>query len=607
MRQKQIRILKELVEQKFLPFVRRPSRYIGGEVNQIKKDLHSVDVTVGLCFPDIYEIGMSYTGMAVLYEVVNRLDWAAAERVFVPWMDAEQIMRENNVPLYSLESMAAVADLDILGFSMTNEMCFTNVLNMIDLAGLAISAADRDETCPLIIGGGQISNSAEPMSKFIDMFVLGEGEEALVKILELFREFKQKGRARKEFLIEAAKKFEFVYVPSLYEFEYDGEKIRSFKAKQDGLPTSFKNAVVEDLDSAVIPPAPIVPFAEAVHERISIEIMRGCPGRCRFCQASFCRRPIRFRSVDKIVESAKEIYHATGFDTVSLLSLSTADYPDLEELVVRLKEYFEPKHVGLSLPSLRVKEQLGLLPKLVASVRKGGLTIAVEAASEKLRKVINKPITNADLFAAVEAAYTEGYQLIKLYFMVGFPGETEEDIKEIANLSYEIAKLRKKIDNKTANVNVAVSWLVPKSHTPFGWLGQKDKTYFENARSIILKQKRELNAKFLQFKFHHIETSILESCMGTADRRMCDVIETAWKNGAKFDLWTECFNYDIWKKAFAAHNLDPETLAQRSYDADEILPWQHLGMPDKKSLAGHFKEAMDIAGRQDPGQTQAAS
>jgi radical SAM family uncharacterized protein len=594
---RQIRIVKELVEQKFLPFVRRPSRYIGGEVNQIKKDLNAVDVTVGLCFPDIYEIGMSYTGMAVLYEVVNRLDWAAAERVFAPWADAEQIMRDNAVPLYSLESMAAVADLDILGFSMTNEMCFTNVLNTLDLAGLPISSADRDQTCPLIIGGGQISNSAEPMSKFIDMFVLGEGEEALVKILELFRQFKQKGGTRKEFLIEAAKKFEFVYVSSLYEFEYDGEKIRSFKAKQDDFPTSFKNAIVEDLDTAAIPLSPIVPFAEAVHERVCIEIMRGCPGRCRFCQASFCRRPIRFRSVDKIIESAKEIYDATGFDTVSLLSLSTADYPDLEELVVRLKKYFDPKRVGLSLPSLRVKEQLELLPKLITSVRKGGLTIAVEAANEKLRKVINKPITNADLFAAVEAAYKEGYQLIKLYFMVGFPGESEDDIRGIVDLSYEIARLRRKIDNKTANVNVAVSWLVPKSHTPFGWLGQKDKNYFENAKSIILKQKRELKAKFLKFKFHNIETSILESCMGTADRRMCDVIETAWKNGAKFDLWTECFNYDIWKKAFAAHGLDPEVLAQRSYEADEILPWQHLGMPDKKSLVGHFKDAMDIAGQ----------
>ena len=323
--QKEIRIVKDIVEEKFLPFVRRPSRYIGGEVNEIVKDLSSVDVTVGLCFPDIYEIAMSYTGLAVLYEVVNGLDWAAAQRDFAPWADAEKIMRDNDVPLYSLESMAAAGDLDVLGFSMTNEMCFANVLNMLDLAGVPISSADRTEEHPIVIGGGQVSNSAEPMSKFIDMFILGEGEEALVSVLELLRQFKQKGSCREDFLIEAARRFEFVYVPSLYEFEYAGQKIKSFNARHDDIPVTFKNAVVDDFDAATVPMKPIIPFAEAVHERVSVEIMRGCPGRCRFCQASYCRRPIRFRSVDRIVEIAKQNYLATGFDTVSLLSLSTAD------------------------------------------------------------------------------------------------------------------------------------------------------------------------------------------------------------------------------------------------------------------------------------------
>ncbi len=595
MQQRQIRILKDMIAEKFLPFVRRPSRYIGGEVNQIVKELNGIDVTVGLCFPDIYEIAMSYTGLAVLYEVVNALDWAAAERVFAPWTDAEKVMRDNDVPLYSLESMAAAGDLDVLGFSMTNEMCFANVLNMLDLAGVPISSADRSEEHPIIIGGGQVSNSAEPMSKFIDMFILGEGEEAIVSVLELLREFKQKSASREDFLVEAAREFEFVYVPSLYEFEYDGQKIRSFNAKRDDIPVTFKNAVVDDLDTAAVPAKPIVPFAEAVHERVSVEIMRGCPGRCRFCQASYCRRPIRFRSVDRIVEIAKQNYLATGFDTVSLLSLSTGDYPNLEELVVKLKEYFDPKRVGVSLPSLRVKEQLALLPKLVTSVRKGGLTIAVEAASEKLRKVINKNITNEDLFAAIEAAYAQGFQLIKLYFMVGFPGETEDDIKEIANLAYEIAKLRNNVDGKTANVNVAISWLVPKSHTPLAWLGQKDRAYFENAKDIILDRKRELRARFLKFKFHQVERSILESVMGRADRRMCEVVETAWKNGARFDLWSEGFDYGIWQEAFAEHGLDAEAAAQRSFDTDEILPWEHLGGAGKKYLVDHFNTAMEEA------------
>jgi radical SAM family uncharacterized protein len=595
MQNKEIRIVKDIVEEKFLPFVRRPSRYIGGEVNEIVKDLSSVDITVGLCFPDIYEIAMSYTGLSVLYEVVNALDWAAAQRVFAPWTDAEEVMRANDVPLYSLESMAHAGDLDVLGFSMTNEMCFANVLNMLDLAGVPIHSDKRTEEHPIIIGGGQVSNSAEPMSKFIDMFILGEGEEALVSVLELLREFKQKEASREDFLVAAAKMFEFVYVPSLYEFEYDGERIKSFNAKRDDIPLTFKNAVVQYLDGAAVPMKPIIPFAEAVHERVSVEIMRGCPGRCRFCQASYCKRPMRFRSVDRIVEIAKQNYLATGFDTVSLLSLSTADYPELEELVVKLREYFDDKRVGVSLPSLRVKEQLALLPKLITSVRKGGLTIAVEAASEKLRRVINKNITNEDLFAAIEAAYVQGFQLVKLYFMVGFPGETEEDIKQIVDLACEIGKLRRNVDGKTANVNVAISWLVPKAHTPFAWLGQKDREYFENARRIIFNRKDELRAKFLKFKFHKIEQSLLESVMGRSDRRMCEVVETAWKKGARFDLWSEGFDYERWQQAFAEHGFDLEKAAQKSFDTDEILPWEHLGGADKKYLADHFNNAMKDA------------
>ena len=323
--------------------------------------------------------------------------------------------------------------------------------------------------------------------------------------------------------------------------------------------------------------------------------MRGCPGRCRFCQAGFCRRPIRYRSVDHVLEIAKQNYLATGFDTVSLLSLSTADYPDLEELVVRLQEYFQPHHVGISLPSLKVKRQLQLLPKMVTSVRKSGLTIAVEAAGEKLRKVINKPISDDDLFAGVRAAYEAGFQRLKLYFMVGFPGETEEDIAQIAELSYRLARLRKDVDGKVANINVAVSWLVPKPHTPFGWLGQKDRAYFENARDMILRQKRKLNARFLQFKFHNIENSILESAIARGDRRMANVIETAWRNGAKFDLWGECFDYNIWVEAFAEHGADADTAAQRSFAADETLPWQHLGGPEKEYLLKHFTNAIEAA------------
>ncbi len=594
MNRKDVTILSDRVEGEFLPFVRRPGRYIGGEVNQVKKDLAQCDLRVALCFPDVYEIGMSHTGLGIIYDCLNKMKGVAAERVFAPWTDAEQVMREKNIPLFSLESKAAAASFDIVGFSLTNELCYANVLNMLDLGGIAVRSAERGEDDPLIVGGGGMSNCCEPMADFVDLFLLGEGEEAVVEFVELVREMKRAGAAKKEMLVEAAKRFEWAYVPSLYEFEYEGERIKSFKAKEEGLRCEFANAVVQDFDEASVPQRPIVPFVEAVHERVSVEIMRGCPGRCRFCQASFCRRPIRYRSVERIIEIAKANYHATGFDTVSLLSLSSADYPELEELVAGLREYFTQRHVGVSLPSLRVGKQLTLLPKLVKGVRKGGLTIAVEAASERLRRVVNKPLKDEDLFAAVEAAYRAGWQRLKLYFMVGLPGETEEDIARIAKLSYDLAVLRKEVSGRPGQINVAVSWFVPKAHTPFGWLGQKPMEYFQRAKVLILNEKDRLGARFLNFKFHNIERSILESAIGRADRRWGQIIEADWRAGARFDLWDECFDYELWKEAFAKSGTNVETAAQREFEREEILPWQHLGSPEKGYLLGHLDEAEGI-------------
>jgi len=581
MNKKEVIILAERLDQQFLPFVRKPGRYIGGEINQTKKDLLNCNLTVALCFPDIYEVGMSYTGLAIIYDYLNKIKDIAAERVFAPWLDAEKILRDKKIPLFSLESKAALASFDIVGFSLTNELCYTNVLNMLDLGGINIRSDDRNENDPLVIAGGGMANCCEPMADFVDLFLLGEGEEAIVELAELIKSEKQLGASKKDILIKAAKKFDWVYVPTLY-----NSKLKTQNSK-------LSNAVVEDFENAPALLRPIVPFTQAVHERVSVEIMRGCPGRCRFCQASFCRRPVRCRSVEKITEIARACYHATGFDTIGLLSLSTADYPDLEELIVKLNEYFQDKHVGLSVPSLRVDRQLKLLPKLVTSVRKGGLTIAVEAAGERLRQIINKPLKDEDLFAAAEAAYRAGWQRLKLYFMVGLPGETEQDIRQIAHLSFELAKLRKKIDGKTGQINVTISWLVPKPHTPFGWLGQKPKTYFEQAKQLILDEKKRLRAKFLQFKFHDIERSILESAIGRGDRRFCNIIEEAWKNGAKFDLWDECFNPAIWRTAFEKFGLDLESLAQRQFGTDDNLPWEHLGGPDKKYLLDHFEKAMD--------------
>lgn len=584
--------MTDRIEREFLPFVRRPSRYIGGEINQIQKNLANCNLTVALCFPDIYEIAMSYTGLAIIYDILNKFDDVAAERAFAPWLDAEKILRQKNIPLFTLESKASLKSFDVIGFSLTNELCYTNVLNMIDLAGLNVRSRLRSEDDPLIIAGGGMANCCEPLADFIDLFVLGEGEDSVEELARLIKTAKQNGQTKKQILLKAALEFEWAYVPSLYGFEYESEKIKSFGPTLPALRGQFKNAVVQDFENAPVPLCPIVPFTQAVHERVSVEIMRGCPGRCLFCQAGFCRRPVRCRSIEKITDTAKACYHATGFDTVSLLSLSTANYPKLEELIASLHEYFRDKHVGLSLPSLRVDQQLKLLPELMASVRKSGLTIAVEAASEKARENINKPLKNEDLFAAVEAAYKAGWHLLKLYFIVGLPGETEDDIRQIVHLADQLAALRRKIDGKTGQINITISWFVPKSHTPLGWTAQKPKSYFENARRLILDEKKYLRAKFLSFKFHNIERSILESATGRGGRQLCSVIESAWQSGARFDLWDECFDYQIWKKAFEKSGLDVETIAQRQFGYDEILPWEHLGGPDKKYLLSLLDKTM---------------
>ena len=594
MENKSIIILEDRINSEFLPFVRRPGRYIGGEINQIKKNLRSCDLTVALCFPDIYEIGMSHLGLAIIYDILNNIAGIAAERVFAPWGDGEKILRQKNIPLFSLESKAALKSFDVIGFSLTNELCYTNVLNIIDLAGLNVRSSRRQESDPLIIAGGGQANCCEPMAEFVDLFVLGDGEDTAPELMQLIKAEKKAGATKKQILRKAAENFEWVYVPSLYKFEFENSKIKAIEPLFAGLTTQRKNAVTKDFENTPVPLKPLVPFVQAVHERVSIEIMRGCPGRCLFCQAGFCKRPVRIRSPQKIIDTAKACYNATGFDTISLLSLSTADYPKLEELTVSLQEYFKDKYVGLSLPSLRVDQQLKLLPKLVNFTRKGGLTIAVEAAGERIRQIINKPLKDEDLFAAVEAAWRAGWQLLKLYFMVGLPGETEQDIKNIVELSLQLARLRKKVTGKSAQINITVSWLVPKPHTPLGWLAQKPKAYFENAKKLILDEKRRLNAKSLHFKFHNIEQSILESATGRSDRRLCDVIEAAWRDGARFDLWDECFNYQIWQNAFEKFGLNIDAAAQKHFEPDEILPWQHLGGPDKNYLLTLLNKATKI-------------
>jgi radical SAM family uncharacterized protein len=593
MRERTIELLVERVEREFLPFVRQPARYIGGEVNQVRKDWSRCDLRVALCFPDVYEVGMSYTGMAIIYHVLNSIENVAAERVFAPWTDVEALLRQKAIPLFSLESKASLASFDVVGFSLTNELCYANVLNMLDLGGLAVRSDRRTEDDPIVIAGGGMANCCEPVADFIDLFVLGEGEEAAVQLAQWLIEAKRSGLQKQDALLEAAKRFEWAYVPQFYEVRYDGSRIASFEPKREGLPARLSNAVVADFENAPVPVRPIVPFHETIHERISIEIMRGCPGRCRFCQASFCRRPVRSRSVERVFELAKESYENTGFDTVSLLSLSTADYPHLEELVGRLQGHFKSRHVGLSVPSLRVDQQLQLVPQFFTAVRKSGLTIAVEAAGERLRRIINKPLKNSDLFAAVEAAYQAGWEKLKLYFMVGLPGETLDDVRAIVELANNLAKLRRGVDGKTGQINITVSWFVPKPHTPLAWMSQSPRAYFKEVRGLIIEEKLRLRARYLQFKFHNIDLSRLESALGRGDRRHGTAVEAAWRAGARFDLWDECFNYDVWNAAFAASGLDLDGEAQKSFGPEDTLPWDHLGGPDRQSLLTHLRSVLE--------------
>ncbi len=594
MKERTTELLAERVEREFLPFVRQPARYIGGEVNQIRKDLDSCALRVALCFPDVYEVGMSYAGMAIIYHVLNGIENVAAERVFAPWTDAETILRGKSIPLFSLESKASLRSFDVVGFSLTNELCYANVLNMLDLGGLAVRSRQRAEEDPIVVAGGGMANCCEPIADFIDLFVLGEGEETAVQLANWFIEARKTGLSKEDTLLAAARRFPWVYVPCFYEVRYQGSRIVSFEPTREGLTTRRTSATVEDFENAPVPVRPIVPFHETIHERVSIELMRGCPGRCRFCQASFCRRPIRFRSIEKVLALAQESYRNTGFDTVSLLSLSTADYPRLEELVGRLQGYFQSRHVGLSVPSLRVDQQLQLVPQFFTSVRKSGLTLAVEAAGERLRQIVNKPLQNSDLFAAVEAAYRAGWQKLKLYFMVGLPGETPDDVRAIVALANDLARLRRTVDGKTGQINLTVSWFVPKAHTPLAWMPQRPRAYFEEARAIILEEKLRLKARYLQFKFHDIGLSQLEAALGRGDRRHGAAIEAAWRAGARFDLWDECFRYETWSDAFSRCGLDLGAEAQRSFARDEVLPWEHLGGPDKSYLLTHYDAARQL-------------
>ncbi len=577
--------LNQIISSTLLPRVRMPGQYIGGEVNEIRSEYQPGDIAVALAFPDTYAIGMSHLGLAILYKALNDIPGVVAERVFCPWVDVAEVMRDKEIPLFSWESRRPVRQFDILGISLQHELCYSNVLYILDMAGITFRSLERGRDEPLVVGGGPMSDCCEPVADFFDLIILGDGEEALPAVVDEYRKLRNQNLARRDILLSLARKFNYVYVPRFYQCEYDNEgRLKSCRPTEQGVPECVERAVVEDLDNAAFPTAPLVPHTQTTHDRIAIEIMRGCPQRCAFCHAGHTRGKVRCRSVEKIAELAWRSYLNTGHDTVSLLSLSTSDYPQLRELVETLYKQFEGCHVGISLPSLRVDKQLKDVPQQVTGTRREGLTLAIETASSQIRKAIGKHVTEADLDATMRAAYEAGWRKVKLYFMVGFPGESEEDIMGILKLAAWISSLRREVAGGVAQVNAAVSWLVPKPHTPFGWIAQQKIDYFQDAKRRLIEAKIKLRGASVKLKFHHLERSILEGVFARGDRRLSRVLEEAYETGAKFDAWDECFDYNRYLEAFAKCGLDPAFYAHRERGEDEVLPWDHLGGDNRGQL-----------------------
>ncbi len=549
-----------------LPGVSKPARYTGGEWNSVTKDWEKVRTKVALAYPDLYEVGMSNLGLAILYDLLNREEDILAERVYAPWMDMEEALRGAKMPLYSLETKHPLREFDIIGFSLSYELNYTNVLTILDLAGLPLFAAQRGEGYPLVIAGGSCTYNPEPMADFFDLLVVGEGEEVL---LELVRAYQEWGGTREGFLRRAAE-IEGVYVPSLYEVKYDGGL--GFPTPRGG---EAKPRVTKRFLRGLPPPptAPVVPYLEAIHDRAMIEIMRGCTRGCRFCQAGIIYRPLRERPVEEVMAAAEALLVATGYEELSLISLSSCDHSQIEELVEKFLARYAPQHTSISLPSLRIDSFSLELAALFQSQRKAGLTFAPEAGSQRLREAINKGMREEEILATMEAAFRAGWQKIKLYFMLGLPTETEEDVAAIGHLVRQIREVGRRWQGRRAQVNISLATFVPKSHTPFQWVA------LEGEESLRRKQdhlRRQLRGPGLRLSWSDPETTLLEAALSRGDRRLGKVIYNAWRRGARMDAWGGHLQAAIWWEAFADEGLAPDLYARRQMDPEEPLPWEHV-------------------------------
>lgn len=568
-------MIKKEVE-KILQYVQKPARYVGGELNSVIKDADKVDIRYAFCFPDIYEIGMSHLGMKILYGLVNEREDAWCERVFAPDIDMEEQMRKHNVPLFALESGDYIKDFDMIGFTLMYELCYTNVLNMLDLAGIPLFSKDRTELAQIICVGGPCACNPEPIADFVDIVFLGDGEESTNAVIDLLKECKKNGASKQEFLLKA-KDITGVYVPSFYKDSYNDDGTLKELVPINDAPEKVKKSIVSDMNKCYYPKEFVVPFISIVHDRAVEEIFRGCIRGCRFCQAGFIYRPIREKSVETINAQSKALIESTGYDELSLCSLSTSDHSQVNEMLTSLIDWTVKDKINLSLPSLRVDNFSDELVDKLNKVRKSGLTFAPEAGTQRLRDVINKNVTEEEVIKTCTKAFDNGWTTVKLYFMMGLPTETMEDIEGIANLGMEVIHAFYNNPNRQKGtglqVNISCSSFIPKPFTPFQWEPE------DTMESLKAKQKHLLESipsKKIKVSYHETPTSLLEGVLARGDRRLSAVLYSAYKKGCKFDSWDEHFKFDAWMDAFEENNLDPYFYTQRRRDFSEVLPWDHL-------------------------------